>query len=133
MGARIEGSEAERAALEAVRRFIDRFNERDLEGWIATLHFPHVRLASGRVVVANTPAEYAPGFDFERFASATGWDHSVLDAADVIQSFTDKVHVAVQFSRYRGDGSRIGTYWAVYVVTEQDGRWGIQCRSSTAD
>jgi hypothetical protein len=50
----------------------------------------------------------------------------------VIQSFPDKVHVAVQFSRWRADGSRIGVYHALYVVTRQNERFGIQCRSSTA-
>jgi hypothetical protein len=50
----------------------------------------------------------------------------------VVQSFPDKVHVAVQFSRWRADGTRIGVYHALYVVTNQGGRFGIQCRSSTA-
>jgi hypothetical protein len=132
MGARTGGSEAEASAVRAVDAFIERFNARDLEGWRRTLNYPHVRLASGEVAVSSEPAEYAPGLDFERFARATGWHHSVLDSAEVIQSFTDKVHVAVRFTRYRADGSEIATYHALYVVTNQDGHWGIQCRSSSA-
>lgn len=132
MEARDEGSEAEANALRAVRAFMERFNARDLEGWRGTLNYPHVRLASGAVAIANEPAEYAAGLDFERFSRATGWHHSVLDSADVVQSFDDKVHVTVRFTRYRADGSTIGEYHALYVVTNQDGHWGIQCRSSSA-
>jgi hypothetical protein len=132
MGAREAGAEVEKAALEVVQRFIDTFNARDTAAHRATLHYPHVRLASGEVAIARTPEEYAPRFDFARFAEATGWHHSTLDSAEVIQSFPDKVHVAVQFSRWRADGSRIGVYHAIYVVTKQGQRFGIQCRSSTA-
>lgn len=132
MGAREGGAEVEKAALEVVQRFIDTFNARDVAAHRATLHYPHVRLASGEVAIARTPEEYAPRFDFARFAQATGWQRSTLDAAEVIQSFPDKVHVAVQFSRWRADGSRIGVYHALYVVTKQGDRFGIQCRSSTA-
>jgi hypothetical protein len=132
MPERSASPETEERALAAVRAFIDRFNARDLEGWRATLHYPHVRLASGRVAVANEPAEYAAGMDFERFASATGWHHTVLDAAEPVQSFDDKVHVAVQFTRYRADQSVLGVYHALYAVTNQDGHWGIQMRSSSA-
>ena len=44
----------------------------------------------------------------------------------------NKVHVAVQFSRWRRDGSLIGRYKSIDIVTNQDGRWGIQARSSFA-
>jgi len=39
------------------------------------------------------------------------------------------VHVAVDFTRYREDGSAIGRYFSLYVVTCQDGHWGIQVGS----
>ena len=42
--------------------------------------------------------------------------------ADVVQSFDDKVHLTVRFTRYRADGSTIGEYHALYVVTNQDGQ-----------
>lgn len=43
-----------------------------------------------------------------------------------------KVHLDVQFTRYRADGSVIGVYPAVYVIVHRDGRWLIQARSSFA-
>jgi hypothetical protein len=130
--ARLAGAEAEAGALAAVNAFMERWNARDLEGWRRTLHYPHVRIASGQVTIARQPAEYAAGLDFARFAAQTGWERSTLDGADVVQSFGDTVHVAVRFTRWRADGSEIDRYWALYVVTRREGRWGIQCRSSSA-
>jgi hypothetical protein len=61
-----------------------------------------------------------------------GWDHSVWDHRRVIHSRLDKVHLDVQFTRYRKDGSVIGVYPAVYVVVSQSATWLIQARSSFA-
>jgi hypothetical protein len=42
------------------------------------------------------------------------------------------VHLKVKFSRFRGDGSLIGAFETIYIVTRQEGHWGIQARSSFA-
>jgi hypothetical protein len=60
------------------------------------------------------------------------WDHSEWDHRNVIQFDTTKVHMDVQFTRYREDDSVIGIYPAVYVIVAHDGEWLIQCRSSFA-
>jgi hypothetical protein len=43
------------------------------------------------------------------------------------------VHFRVQFTRYREDGSVVGSYRSFYIITLLDGRWGIQGRSSWAE
>ena len=48
------------------------FNARDVEAWIATLNFPHVRIASGQVAVFRDAAEFRNNFEFARFAEQTG-------------------------------------------------------------
>ena len=63
---------------------------------------------------------------------ATGWEHTALDWAEVIQADEDKAHVALQFSRYRSDGSHIVTFESLYVLVRRDGQWRIQGRSSFA-
>ena len=55
------------------------------------------------------------------------WDYK-----KVIHSSEKKVHLDVQFSRYREDGTLIGSFKALWVVTNQDGHWGVQARSSFA-
>ncbi len=125
-------SAVDAAALQALDDFMAAFNARDVEAWRKTLQYPHVRLASGRVKIANTPEEYNPGMDFEVFAKATGWHHSVWDQRRVIHSSMDKVHFDVQFTRFKENGEVLATYLAIYVVTLKDGKWGIQARTSFA-
>ena len=119
------------AALEAVNAYMHAFNARDAAGTDAALHFPHVRLASGTVRVLEEPGFQPPDF-FERFSEATGWACSRWDYRRAVQTSAKKVHFAVQFTRYRADGSVIGRYPSMWIVTLHQGRWGVQARSSFA-
>jgi hypothetical protein len=121
----------EREALVAVDSYMDAFNRCDLAGMDAALHFPHVRIASGAVRVMERPG-LTPDDFFPRFAAATGWAYSRWDYRRAVQSTADKVHFAVQFTRYRKDGSAIGSYPSIWIVTLHEGRWGVQARSSFA-
>ena len=122
---------AEREALAALNGYMDAWNRRDIDGMDAAFHFPHVRIASGRIIHLESPASRVPGF-FEKFIAATGWHYSLWDYRRAVQSTDDKVHFAVQFSRYRADGSVIGAFPSMWIVAKIDGRWGVQARSSFA-
>lgn len=116
-----------RAAVEA---FFDAFNARDDEAQRLTMHFPHVRLASGRVRLVERAEDFATPFD--RLAEAEGWDHSTLDRCEVVHAGSEKVHFDVTFSRYKADRERYATHRSLWVMTKLDGRWGVQARSSFA-
>lgn len=60
------------------------------------------------------------------------WDHSEWRRREVIHAGADKVHIDTHFARIRKDGSLLGGFDSIYIVTRQDGRWGIQGRSSFA-
>ena len=122
----------EQAALRVLDAFMAAFNARDVEAWIATLHFPHVRIASGEVVAFPDADAFRKSFEFARFAESTGWSRSEWSERRVVQSGPDKVHVAVAFTRVRADGSVIARYESLYVITRAGGRWGVQARSSFA-
>ena len=119
-------------AMKALDEFMATFNSRDMEAWAKTLNYPHVRIASGSVRVWETPEEYAGRDVFSALTSQYGWDHSVWDKREVVQSGQDKVHFATTFSRYDKDGNKIATFDSLYIVTKQDGHWGTQARSSFA-
>ena len=121
----------ERAALEALDNYMQAWNLRDLAAMDATFHFPHARLASGQIHILKTASARHSDF-FERFIEATGWDYSLWDYRQVIQSTDDKVHFAVQFTRYRADDSIIGHYPSLWIVALIDNKWGVQARSSFA-
>ncbi|WP_337188013.1 hypothetical protein [Phenylobacterium sp.] len=121
---------AEIAAAQArLDAFMTAFNARDLKAFEETFNFPHVRFASGTVTIIN-PGYHKP----QMFGTGalTEWDHSAWERREVIHAGADKVHIDTRFSRYRKDGSVIGGFDSIYIVTRQDGRWGIQGRSSFA-
>lgn len=121
---------AEEAALDTVNAYMAAFNDRDVEAFAATLNYPHVRLADGAVTVWESEQERVDTFDFDTFARRTGWDHSVWDSMDAIQVAANAVNVALVFSRYDADGRKLSTTDTLYLVTLQDGHWGIRARSS---
>ena len=117
------------AAQGRLDAFMAAFNARDVAAFEATFNFPHVRFASGKVTIIE------PGFHKpEMFAQGalTEWDHSAWLRREVIHAGPDKVHIDTRFARFRKDGSLIGAFDSVYIVTRVDGRWGIQGRSSFA-
>jgi hypothetical protein len=129
--ARANDPAAEAAALAVLDAFMAAFNARDIEGCEAQFNFPHYRFASGTVTVLERPGT-RPDL-FARFAEATpGWDHSAWARREIVHSGPGKVHVDTRFVRYRADGSVIGEFDSLYVVTKQDGHWGIKARSSFA-
>jgi hypothetical protein len=123
-------TESEAAALRCLDEFMAAWNARDVAAWAATFNYPSVRIASGRVVLIQSAASHAPD-TFERMAAA-GWHHSAWDRRAIIHSSDDKVHFDTRFTRYREDGSVIGHYDSIYIVSKQDGHWGVQGRSSFA-
>lgn len=130
----MDRDDAEAGALRVTDAFLETFNARDAAGHARTLAYPHVRLASGTVRIWPSLAEAVPAMEQAMAAlrDRAGWHHSVWDHRRVIHRGPGKVHLDVQFTRYRRDGSAIGVYPAVYVIVEQAGEWLIQARSSFA-
>src|SRR5262245_69333 len=87
------------AAMKALDEYMTAFNSRDEKAWAATLNYPHVRIAGGKVKVWNTPEDYCADFDFDAFAKQYNWDHSAWDKREIVQQGPGKVHVCVTFSR----------------------------------
>jgi hypothetical protein len=122
----------QRAALAVMDEFMEAFNARDEAAWVDTLHYPHVRIASGTVAVYPDRAAMLAATDLDAFAADNNWDYSAWDDMKVIQSSPEKVHVAVNFTRYDAQGGVIGTYASLYVLENVAGRWGVRARSSFA-
>ena len=112
---------------EALDRFIDTFNSRDAGAWAASLSYPHVRVSPRRDSFSTDEREYAEGITYEA-ADAMGWHHSAWDAKEILAVSPSKIHASAQWCRYDAAGQRILTNDVSYVITEVDGRWGIQAR-----
>lgn len=121
--------QAVKAAQKVLDDFMAAFNARDVAAFDATFNFPSVRLASGRLMLIergyHTPSMFTSG-------ALTHWDHSAWERREVIHAGADKVHIDTRFTRYRKDGSVIGGFDSIYVVTCENGHWGVKIRSSFA-
>jgi hypothetical protein len=121
--------EAEACAMACLDAFMTAFNARDIAAWEDTFNFPSIRLASNTMRIINKGDQSLETF---KHPSLTDWDHSAWERREVIHSGPDKVHFDTRFTRYRKDGSVIGGFDSIYVVTCEDGHWGIKARSSFA-
>ena len=117
------------AATKCLDDFMAAFNARDLPAFEATFNFPSVRLASNTLTIIergyHKPEMLARG-------ALKDWHHSAWERRAVIHVGADKVHLDTRFTRYRADGSVIGAFDSIYVVTCEDGHWGVKARSSFA-
>lgn len=120
---------AYKPAFETTDRFMAAFNARDSEAWAATLHFPHVRIASSKVTIINSARELDESFDR---LEKTGWDHSAWAARTIVQCEQTKAHMLTSFVRYRKDGSVLSQFDSLYIIEFKDGKWAITARSSFA-
>jgi hypothetical protein len=117
------------AAQGVLDAFMAAFNARDIPAFEATFNFPSARLASQGLVIIEAGDMRAERFTTGALAE---WDHSAWDRREVIHAGADKVHIDTRFTRYRKDGSVIGGFDSIYVITRQDGHWGVKIRSSFA-
>lgn len=117
------------AALAVLDAHFVAINAQDGDAVAATLHFPHYRLSQGRLQTWPGPESYLADF---RARAGDDWHHSSLDRCDIVAAGADKVHVDVQFTRYRQNDSVIGVFRSLWVISFLDGRWAAQLRSSFA-
>ena len=129
MPAAADYPEAVAAAQKVLDDFLAAFNARDIPAFEATFNFPSARLASQGLVILNKGDMKAERFTTGALAE---WDHSAWDRREVIHAGPDKVHIDTRFTRYRKDGSVIGGFDSVYVITCEGGHWGVKIRSSFA-
>ena len=111
----------------ALDRYLETWNSRDPVIWATSLHFPHVRPGSGAFEMSRTAEEYAAGVDFTRTLK-TGWHHTEWVSREVLQVGPRKVHIAGSWQRYTADDRPLGTSAITYVLTSDNGRWGVQSR-----
>jgi hypothetical protein len=132
--------ERDAAIIAVLDQYMDALNALDMEGHVATYHFPHYRHASGKIVVWENAREAMPVLALpveERRAALRAilepeWQRSEWTRREIVQGDAEKVHVVTQFVRLRADGSVIKTFDSLYIMTFESGRWGIKGRSSFA-
>ncbi len=119
-------------ARAALAEYFRAWNAEDNDAIAAACNYPRLSLGrNGQVTVREGPADVVT--DFERLRQTEGWDHSTIDRAEPLQVAPDKVHFEVVFSRYRVDGTVYRTVPSLFIMTKQDGEWGLQFQSILPD
>ena len=124
--------QAEAEALKVMHDFMRTFNSRDTEAFADTLTYPHVRIASGGVAVFPDRQSFIDRTDFAAFAKRFNWSHSQWESIKTVQADTEKIHFAVQFTRFNPQGEPYISFSSLYIVVRTEAGWGIRARSSFA-
>ena len=114
------------AALRVLDDQLSAYNASDKQAFLATLHFPHVRIAGAAVRVFPNPQSYMPELSMVQH----GWDYARWTERRVVQDSVSKVHVIASFTRYVASGDAVDSYEGMYVIVLKGGRWGVIARSS---
>jgi len=127
---RSEALRVEADVMKVLDEYMSAWNRKDLDAWERTFNFPHYRLKSGKMSVLEHPGMQ----DAARVWGSAGsdWHHSRWDRRRIVHLSADKVHIDTKFTRCRADGSVIGSFESLYIVTKEEGRWGVKMRSSFA-
>jgi hypothetical protein len=118
--------QAERDARAAMDAFMKAFNAGDNDALQEFMNYPHAFVgANGSIRVIEDRFD----MDFDRLREDEGWHHSTLDSAEAFLIKADKVHFTIVFSRHKADGTSYQTTSGLWIMTKQDGRWGLTLRS----
>ncbi|MGI9259159.1 MAG: DUF6841 family protein [Gammaproteobacteria bacterium] len=129
--AEFDEAQVEQEVMRILDEFVRSTNARETERHVAILHHPHYRLAHGVMTIHDTAEEAirANAKFFEEVVK-TEWHLTEWIHRRIVQIGESLAHVDGRFVRLRKDGSEIDTLDAIYVLTKQDGHWGIKLRSS---
>jgi hypothetical protein len=112
---------------------------RDIKGVADTLHFPFATF--DEIFGEVDPIVYKTADDFVKnpppsMKVGTGDDATLkLDTYDILDNMQllmyTPIHAGMEltYTRYRGDGQKLGTSQGIYGVTNNAGKWGIQLTS----
>jgi hypothetical protein len=129
-------------ATTLLAQYFAAFSQRDLQAVAKTLHFPYATYELGiEPLIYHTAEEFIsnppPSMNMStkpdnQFRFPGACRPGMYDIMDNLRLHTyNPVNVGLElcFTRYRGDGYRLGIYEGIYGVTDNDGKWGIQLSS----
>ena len=122
-------NEYEEKAVLAAINFMNAFNKSDPHECDKYVQYPHSAiLMNGNIISTEKPSFLSKKY-FEAMSKVSEWHHTCWDTRRVLHSGKNKVHLELQFTRYKYDGTKIATSPAIWIITNQNGYWGIKIRS----
>jgi hypothetical protein len=124
----VKNEDEEKAVLAAIN-FMKAFNKSDPHECDKYVHYPHIAILITGNIISTEKAPFLSEKYFEAMSKVSGWHHTCWDTRSVLHSGKNKVHLDLQFTRYKYDGTKIATSPAIWIVTNENGYWGIRLRS----
>ena len=118
-------------AVAAFHRWNTAFNQRDADGQLDSMHFPHFRIARKEMDVWQTQNDW-----LEKESQQTkrledeGWHHTTTVSIEAAQANEEKVHLIIRQSRRNKDDEEYLAFDTLWIFTNEDGKWGAKFRSS---
>ena len=119
-------------AMAVLERHLIALNASDATALADTLHFPHYRLAGTRMRVWQTPETYFAQTISSLAPAKAGTTRAGIFGTSSPLASRDKVHIDLQFTRFRADDSALGSFRSIWVIMSIAGKWAAQLRSSFA-
>jgi len=118
---------SEEHARKTIEAYIEAFNRQDLDGMVDKLNFPFSWIINSTVRPVSKASDFvSPTIEMVK---REDWHHTELDRIEPVQVWETKAHCIVEYSRYNSKGRKYTTHEALWIVTSQNGHWGIQCMS----
>ena len=118
--------QAEKDARKALNGFFDAFNAADNDALQDYCNYPHAFVGrEGSIRIIEDRWE----MNFDTMRERENWKKSTLDSARAFLVKEDKVHFEIVFSRHNTDGEVYRTVPGLWIMTKQDGKWGLSLRS----
>ncbi|TFF83790.1 MAG: hypothetical protein EU552_02625 [Promethearchaeota archaeon] len=122
-------NEYEEKAVLAAISFMNAFNKSDPHECDKYVHYPHIAiLVNGNIISTEKPPFLSKKY-FEAMSKISEWHHTCWDTRHVLHSGKNKIHLELQFTRYKYDGTKIASSHAIWIITNQNGYWGVVMRS----
>ncbi len=119
-------------AEDAVRAHGEAINGRDVVSYLATTNFPFTyQNYDGVALTVEGKEEYAGDsrLPWEIILQGnSNWHHTRFDGVDEVARSISSVVFKIMLSRIDHSGHDYGTYQAIWIVTNQNGHWGVQFR-----
>lgn len=109
--------------------YMQGWNHRNPDQFAESLHFPSVRINGDNQIQVFTSKDDIKNL-FEKLAAREDLIRSQWLEATIIQASEKKIHIACSFSRQFKEGEIAGPFHSFYILTFEQGRWGVRFRSS---
>jgi hypothetical protein len=114
---------------QVLKNYMQAWNSRDAVAFSSCLHLPSLRInGKNQIQIFSSTSDIS--HLFEKLSAQDDFIQSHWVQASVIHASAEKIHIACSFNREFKEGKMAGPFHSLYILTFEQGRWGVRLRSS---